>query len=368
MSAVRTTRPWLYCVRDDDEILAAISRAVQRCAKGVSVNAIESISAARCFHDPSYPSTEPQNAEQRALVADFNRRLAAGEIATETVPCLCGGQDFALFATYERYRVRQDSVICKRCGLLQSRPRLSPESYRWFYESDFYRRLYNPDLMGGDVDRFRDVTHSRLYRFEFVRERANLAAIGSVLEIGCGAGWNLEPYHVAGKRVVGYDQGPTLVAFGRTQGLNLREGSVEDVGDDTFDLIILSHVVEHFPDPIGTVQQVAGRLNPGGHIYIEVPDADEFALGGLQTAHTYWFSKRTLVHYMARAGLKANEIRNFGCHVGGLFEKSPDPPMPSLDGEYERMRATIRRYGRRQDAKDLLGCVGLLGIVRWLRG
>jgi len=331
------------------------------------VTPLEAITTSACFYDPDYPSTEQQDAIQRALVAEFNRKLESGELGTEEVPCLCGGEEFSLFATYDRYRVRQRSVLCKRCGLLQSRPRLSHEAFRWFYESDFYRRLYNPDQMTPTIEKFRSVAADRLYRFEFICNSVDLENIESVLEIGCGAGWNLEPYRAAGKKVVGYDQGPTLVNFGRSLGLELHHGSVEDVDGNGFDLIILSHIVEHFSDPVATVRKIADRLRPNGHIYIEVPDADHFALGGLQAAHTYWFSRRTLIHYMAHAGLSVGPLQNFGPHVGGLFHKAPNPARPNLEREYARMKALIRRYGWRQDIKGFLNRIGLLEFARQLR-
>ncbi|MBN4079730.1 methyltransferase domain-containing protein [bacterium AH-315-C08] len=47
--------------------------------------------------------------------------------------------------------------------------------------------------------------------------------------IGCGGGWNLIHFSKAGYNVVGYDYSPNLTQVGRTYGLDLREGTIQDI-------------------------------------------------------------------------------------------------------------------------------------------
>lgn len=46
------------------------------------------------------------------------------------------------FLKNDRYGINQQTVICKKCGLVYSSPRLTTESVRIFYESDDYRKIY----------------------------------------------------------------------------------------------------------------------------------------------------------------------------------------------------------------------------------
>ena len=39
--------------------------------------------------------------------------------------------------------------------------------------------------------------------------------------------------------------------------------------DDTFDLVTLWDVFEHLPDPVAVLRELARRLPPGGHIYVQ---------------------------------------------------------------------------------------------------
>lgn len=41
---------------------------------------------------------------------------------------------------------------------------------------------------------------------------------------------------------------------------------------DRFDLIVANHVVEHVPDVIGWLDRLETLLNPGGHVFLAVPD------------------------------------------------------------------------------------------------
>ena len=111
-----------------------------------------------------------------------------------------------------------------------------------------------------------------------------------------------------------------------------------------FDLIILSHIVEHFLDPVGEVRKITDHLSASGVLYIEVPNADLFCPGGLQNAHTYFFSPRTLAHYMGGAGLSPRKIARFGPHIGGIFDRSEAARDCSLGREFTIMKGIIRAF------------------------
>ena len=132
---------------------------------------------------------------------------------------------------------------------------------------------------------------------------------------------------------------------------------MESLGDDPFDLIILSHVLEHFPDPLGVVERVLERLNPGGVLYIEVPNIRAFCLGALQGAHLYYFSDRTLHHYMGQLGLHPISLRYHGVgdvHLSTLLGKREVTSPPDLSNEYARTVKAIRKSETRERLKDIL--------------
>lgn len=87
--------------------------------------------------------------------------------------------------------------------------------------------------------------------------------------------------------------------------------------NEKYDLIILSHVFEHFLNIEGELNVIKNLLNESGELYLEVPGvfdifksyASDF-LSFLQNAHVYHFTLHSLQVVMARYGwemVKGNE-------------------------------------------------------------
>ncbi len=295
------------------------------------------------FHDPAWPPAIALSEHQTELVADLARRLGCGEIGQEEVPCLCGeASDFALIAAWDRYRLPQRTVACRRCGLVQMRPRLDPQALSWLYGSDVYRQLHSQHLLDLSREGFLAEAATSRERFLLIESRLSPQ---SIAEIGCGGGWNLWDFHQAGRRVVGCDYSPNLTAMGRSFGMDIREGAMEVLAGEKVDLLILSHVLEHMSDPVGEVARAVARLKPEA-IYVEVPDLRSFCLGMLHEAHLYFFSQTTLVQCMARAGLELVAGCRSNDSLAALFR--PAVPRADIDPEeYPRVMAHMGEHDRR---------------------
>jgi SAM-dependent methyltransferase len=139
----------------------------------------------------------------------------------------------------------------------------------------------------------------------------------SFLEVGCAGGDLLERLSARGiDRVVGVEISDDACAVARAKGLHVFHGTLEELQtDQRFDVIFMSHVVEHVVDPVDTLRTVHDLLRPGGVVYIETPnvgalDARTFGPNwGLIhfPRHTYLFDKRTIAGVVRRAGLTVVE-------------------------------------------------------------
>jgi ubiquinone/menaquinone biosynthesis C-methylase UbiE len=89
-----------------------------------------------------------------------------------------------------------------------------------------------------------------------------------IADLGCGSGAFTEQLRRAGYSVVGIDISPKLIEVGRKKypGLELAEGDVEALcfGDSSFDGILLSGLVHHFPNPRRCAEETHRVLRPGG--------------------------------------------------------------------------------------------------------
>ena len=89
-----------------------------------------------------------------------------------------------------------------------------------------------------------------------------------IADLGCGSGAFTELLRQAGFNSVGLDISPKLIMLGRSKyhGLDLIEGDAENLPFESgsFDGILLSGLVHHFPDPRRVAAEVYRVLKPGG--------------------------------------------------------------------------------------------------------
>ena len=253
------------------------------------------------------------------LIKEFNNRVKNGNIEFESIPCLCGCAVFDLIASVDRHSMLQKTVLCTRCGLIQSCPRMSKGAYSDFYSSDYYRKSYESDeYLSFNRKRYCQGTGQHI--FDEINKIKKINSSVSILEIGAGGGWNLLPFIAAGAKVLGIDHSPSLVSLGLEHGINMVQGSSDDI-KGMFEVIVINHVLEHFLDPIESLKNIKKHLKDGGLIYIAVPNIFNFGMGQLQNAHTYYFDPETFAYYCSMSGLKlissgpAQDIHLFGIYM-----------------------------------------------------
>jgi SAM-dependent methyltransferase len=146
------------------------------------------------------------------------------------------------------------------------------------------------------------------------RQYRNLSrgSAGRVLDVGCGDGGFLENAVSIGWSAVGTDFDPTVVDNARKRGLDVRLGTVDGI-EGPFDVVTLSHVIEHVYDPHEVLRACFEVLAPGGRIWIETPNIDALGLKwfgrhwrGLEPPrHLVLFNSRSLALALERAGFQS---------------------------------------------------------------
>jgi SAM-dependent methyltransferase len=96
----------------------------------------------------------------------------------------------------------------------------------------------------------------------------------TLLDFGCGNGEFLQRALAAGWKAVGFDFDAQAVRAARANGLETHEGGIESLEqcDQQFDVITLSHVVEHVHDPRRLLRACYHKLKSGGILWIETPN------------------------------------------------------------------------------------------------
>lgn len=182
-------------------------------------------------------------------------------------------------------------------------------AFTWPRDPDGYRAYYA--AVANDLTQ----RHGQYRNTRQVEIIAGLIAeheIGSVLDFGCGGGGLMHALA---------DQLPE-VAF---TGFDVNASFPSDLPNLTFtsqppsasyDLVILSHVLEHIPD-MGEIVGLFDLVAAGGLIYIETPDPKRYG-AFQQPQFGYYVDRLHINHFSQRAILKVSPS-GFDVVVGGTY-------------------------------------------------
>jgi 2-polyprenyl-6-hydroxyphenyl methylase / 3-demethylubiquinone-9 3-methyltransferase len=128
-----------------------------------------------------------------------------------------------------------------------------------------------------DVDgEFKPLHRLNPVRARYVQERCALAG-ARLLDVGCGGGLLAEAMARAQAQVTAIDLAPGMVETARLHALDsglkidYRVDSAEGLATshaDKFDVLTCMEMLEHVPDPAGTVAVFAKLVRPGGDVFV----------------------------------------------------------------------------------------------------
>ena len=110
------------------------------------------------------------------------------------------------------------------------------------------------------------------------------------------------------------------------------QGSLESLRNgEKFDLVILSHVLEHVVNPVAFLKKIRSHLADEGLLYIEVPSLEGVLDGKyyydlaryFQNAHVSHFSSDSLENVMGIAGFKGLQIDS---QIRSVWQLDPAGP------------------------------------------
>lgn len=140
----------------------------------------------------------------------------------------------------------------------------------------------------------------------------NQTAPGRLLEVGCGNGKRLARMRDLGWDVTGQEIDPVASEYVRKEkGISVHLGSLETMNTDgEFDVVILSHVIEHVHDPVTLLMMCHRQLKKDGLLVLLTPNAASYghrkfgtAWRGLESPrHIHLFTCRTLAQLAQKAG------------------------------------------------------------------
>lgn len=211
-----------------------------------------------------------------------------------------------------------------------------PEGEYEQYYSD--ENLTAPSFIGKSLDR-------TIGSFDAYRRSNRL------LDVGFGGSFAMEAAARAGWDCDGVEVSKPAVEHAHSLGLNAFHGELQDAdfGDGTFDVVVMSEVLEHVTDPRGLLAEVRRVLRPGGLMWLTTPNCSGLSARLLRLRwtvlappeHLHLFSRRGLLHLLESTGFSPTRMvtENFNPLEVVNALKARGASSPHGGGDFDRVRA-----------------------------
>ncbi|WP_295295918.1 class I SAM-dependent methyltransferase [uncultured Brachyspira sp.] len=161
-----------------------------------------------------------------------------------------------------------------------------------------------------------------LSQFNFIKQTIDLKN-KDICEIGAFDGLLLSLFKKNNNNVFGYEINDDARVYAQKKyNIDLKENFLES--KSKYDIIILSHVIEHFKEPKEILIKIKSMLKKEGFIYIEVPNSPmpeecsyEMLMRYLNTEHIVNFTMDNLIKFVESANLKVirSEYNNYNINM-----------------------------------------------------
>jgi 2-polyprenyl-3-methyl-5-hydroxy-6-metoxy-1,4-benzoquinol methylase len=224
---------------------------------------------------------------------------------------ICGGDDFTVLYAAGVAQANQ-IVRCNECGLMYANPRKNADHVdieSWPDDPNFDFEKAHPQRFEKERLQVRDFSDSLMQLNDLHPSR------GRCVEVGSSLGFLLEAFRQDGWDVMGVepDRNAAKRAHGKL-GIVTLNSTLESARllDESVDAVVMLHVIEHVPDPIGTLREIRRILRPGSHLILETPRYDTLMfrmLGRRERSlscdgHIFFFTTETLRKAYTAAGFE----------------------------------------------------------------
>ncbi|HQE93692.1 MAG TPA: class I SAM-dependent methyltransferase [Anaerolineae bacterium] len=286
------------------------------------------------------------------------------EYAPEHIRCnLCGADDYAVYipSTLNRqkhadwnayactnggYGCHGPIVKCKRCGFVYATPR--PRSGAVL---DIYAAVQDPLYV--------EEREGRVLTFEHhlrPMERFTGPANGRrLLDVGAHTGIFVDIATQHGWDAWGVEPSAWAVEQARAQGLKMHLGTLENASFPAgyFSVVTMWDVIEHVPNPLGTLQAAWLALESGGTLVVHTMDIDSLFSRLMGTRwpwymemHLFYFSRHTLAALLDKAGFRVMWMGAQGRYLqAGYLASRVTALLPSFGRPLERLVTRLKWRG-----------------------
>ncbi len=275
----------------------------------------------------------------------------------ETVCPLCGVRLYETRHTLtdRLYRTTDDEfevVECRGCGLLRMEPQPALDELAQYYPDLYWAKGKTRHGPAG------------IFVCKTIKQMGLTRA--RVLDIGWGAGDLLAGLRERGHAGIGLDIADSALQAAKEVGVpgTRADHSSAPFRNESFDLVMMYHLLEHIPNPDTAIREAWRLLADGGRLILQVPNADswQYALlgrywSGLDVPrHLYDFGRHDLEEFLGRNKFQVRRWKFFS------LRDNPPALATSLAPWMEPMARRVRRPDRNALLR-LCGDLAYFGLV-----
>lgn len=203
------------------------------------------------------------------------------------------------------WKENKNAYQCEECFLYYIDSPSEEEMYS-LYKNEYHKSIKNKIF---EIAK-RKMRYARvLNQFNFIKNAVDCEN-KKVCEIGAFDGLLLNIFKNNNSEVFGYEISDQAREYAENKyDIALKTDFLSD--NQKYDIIVLSHVIEHFKEPKETLSKIKSMLNENGFIYIEVPNSPmpnqcskEMLIRYLTTTHTVNFNMDNLKTFVENGGFK----------------------------------------------------------------
>lgn len=220
-------------------------------------------------------------------------------------------------------------VICKTCGFVFADRIPAKNRIREYYRAMAKKSFYLHTNINSEKEN--ETSYKMEMSQRFVKTLQNITFFArkkdSVLDVGCYTGELMFLLKKRGYRhLTGIDPSPTAVKIAQKKyGLDILESNMYDGKiAEKYQVVLLTHVLEHIPDLRNFMNCVGKNIQVGGMVYIESPDADNFFISDsgrylpehrepyqqFSMEHVNFFTKLSLFNLMTSLGYQLKFLQS----------------------------------------------------------
>ena len=205
---------------------------------------------------------------------------------------------------------------CHRCGLSFVAPLPSQDELLVLYDEGYF---LSPDKSLG----YAGYEPPMVWFAELLRKLRRVGAESPLLDIGTATGEFLLLAKEHGFEGLGIEPSSWAAEKAQQKGVQVLVGTFEEIAPSlpsaSFGSVVMSHMIEHFPDPLGVLKECARLLRPKGWIAILTPNyaspkwKDKNQTYLTSREHLFYFTPLSLRLMVAKAGFTVRHCVSQPC-------------------------------------------------------